>query len=136
MTADREFLGKGWRFPVAINLTGGISTSAYEENVRESIFVILGTAPGERLKRPGFGCRIHDLMFAPNNHVTAALAEHYCEEALLKYEPRISDVAVKALPSQTELNRLDIRILYMVGDLNDKRNFVYPFYLRHPDEEA
>jgi len=47
MPNDREFLGRGWRFPVAINLTGGISNSALEENVRESIFVILGTATGE-----------------------------------------------------------------------------------------
>lgn len=136
MATDREFLGKGWRFPVAINLTGGVSSSAYEENVRESIFVILGTAPGERVKRPEFGCRIHDLMFHPNNHVTAALAEHYCEEALLKFEPRITNVEVVAGPSSTEPNRLDIRISYSVGDDNDPRNLVYPFYLRQPDEEA
>ncbi len=135
MASDREFLGKGWRFPVAINLTGGVSTSALEENVRESVFIILGTAPGERLKREHFGCRIHDLMFAPNNHVTAALAEHYCEEALRKFEPRIDDVEVKALPSRDEPNRLDIRISYAVKDSNDKKNLVYPFYLRQPDEE-
>jgi phage baseplate assembly protein W len=63
---------------------------ALEENVRESIFIILGTAPGERVQRKDFGCRIHDLMFEPNNYVTAARAEYYCEEALYKYEPRIS----------------------------------------------
>lgn len=136
MAADREFLGKGWRFPVAVNLTGGISTSAYEENVRESIFIILGTAPGERLNRPEFGCRVHDLMFAPNNYVTAALAEHYCEEALLKFEPRIRNVEVKAAPNRQEANRLDVRISYMVGDTNNQRNLVYPFYLREPDEEG
>lgn len=136
MSSGREFLGKGWRFPVAINLTGGLSTSANEENVRESIFIILGTAPGERIKRPTFGCRIHDLMFAPNNHVTAALAEHYCEEALLKFEPRIENVGVSARPSQSEPNRLDIRIMYTVKGANDKRNLVYPFYLRQPDEDA
>lgn len=135
MSSGREFLGKGWRFPVAVNLTGGISASALEENVREAIFIILGTAPGERLMRPGFGCRIHDLMFAPNNYVTAALTEHYCEEALLKFEPRIRNVEVSATPSSTEPNRLDIRISYSVGDSNDKRNLVYPFYLRQPDEE-
>jgi hypothetical protein len=135
MSSGREFLGKGWRFPVAINLTGGISSSAYEENVRESIFIVLGTAPGERLMRPEFGCRIHDLMFSPNNYVTAALAVHYCEEALLKFEPRIRNVQVTANPSTTEPNRLDIRIAYSVGDSNDRRNLVYPFYLRQPDEE-
>ncbi|ACY16109.1 GPW/gp25 family protein [Haliangium ochraceum] len=135
MSAGREFLGKGWRFPVAINLTGGISSSNLEENVRESIFIILGTAPGERLMRPAFGCRIHDLMFAPNNYVTAALSEHYCQEALLKFEPRIRNVAVEAAPSSAEPSRLDIRISYAVGDTNDRRNLVYPFYLRQPDEE-
>lgn len=136
MASDREFLGKGWRFPVAVNLTGGISASAHEENVRESIFIILGTAPGERIKRPEFGCRIHDLMFAPNNYVTAALCEHYCEEALLKFEPRIKNVKVTAEPSAPEPNRLDIRISYTVDDSNNERNLVYPFYLRQPDEEG
>lgn len=135
MASGREFLGKGWRFPVAINLTGGISSSAYEENVRESIFIILGTAPGERLMRPQFGSRIHDLMFSPNNNMTAALAVHYCEEALLKFEPRIRNVKVTARPSANEPNRLDIRVSYAVGDSNDRRNLVYPFYLRQPDEE-
>lgn len=136
MATDREFLGRGWRFPVAVNLTGGVSTSAVEENIRESIFIILGTAPGERLNRPQFGCRIHDLMFAPNNAVTAALAEHYCEEALYKFEPRIDDVDVSARPNPSESNRLDIRINYFIAETNDERNLVYPFYLRQPDEEG
>lgn len=136
MSSGREFLGKGWRFPVAINLTGGVSSSAHEENVRESMFIILGTAPGERLSRPNFGCRIHDLMFAPNNPVTAALAEYYCEEALLKFEPRIDNIAVSARPSTEEPSRLDIRISYTIKGTNDKRNLVYPFYLREPDEDV
>ena len=136
MATDREFLGRGWRFPVAVNLTGGVSSSAHEENIRESIFIILGTAPGERLNRPQFGCRIHDLMFAPNNNVTAALAEHYCEESLFKFEPRIADVEVVAIPNAAESNRLDIRISYFVAETNDERNIVYPFYLRKPDEES
>ena len=67
MANDRDFLGKGLRFPVSINLNGGVSSSQLEENVRQSIFIILGTAPGERINRPEFGCQIHDLMFAPNN---------------------------------------------------------------------
>lgn len=132
--ADRAHLGKGWRFPVAINLTGGLSSSSLEENVRESIFIVLGTAPGERVQRPKFGCRIHDLMFDPNNVITAARAEYYCEEALLKYEPRLEDVTVKAQPSTSEPNRLDIRITYKIIGQTHEKNLVYPFYLRRPDE--
>ena len=69
MSNEKDFLGKGLRFPVSINLNGGVSSSQLEENVRQSLFVILGTAPGERVNRPRFGCMIHDLMFAPNNPV-------------------------------------------------------------------
>src|SRR5688572_10223168 len=133
---SREFLGKGWRFPVSVNLTGGLSSSAFEENVRQSIFIILGTAPGERVMRPDFGCRIHDLMFAPNNDVTSVRAAYYCEEAIYKYEPRIAEVEVQALPNPVEPNRLDINIAYVIAGSNDKRNLVYPFYLRSADEEA
>ena len=134
--SDKEYLGKGWRFPVAINLTGGVASSAYEENIRESIFIILGTAPGERIKRPEFGCEIHELMFSPNNPTTASLAEHYCEEALIKWEPRIEDVRASATPNKDEPNRLDIRISYVVAETNDERNVVYPFYLRTPEKEG
>ena len=134
MSDDRSFLGKGWRFPVAINLTGGIASSSLEENIRESIFIILGTAPGERVQRKDFGCRIHDLMFEPNNYVTAARAEYFCEEALYKYEPRIDEVTVKAEPNAAEPNRLDIKINYTIIGQPHAKNLVYPFYLRQPDE--
>ena len=134
MPNDREFLGRGWRFPVAVNLTGGISSSSLEENVRESIFVVLGTATGERVNRPDFGCRIHDLMFAPNNDETAARAEFYCMEAIYLFEPRIEEVTCKAFPSKDEPNRLDVRITYVIAGKSDKKNLVYPFYLLKPED--
>jgi hypothetical protein len=135
MSNDRDFLGKGLRFPVSINLNGGVSTSQLEENVRQSIFIILGTAPGERINRPDFGCRIHDLMFAPNNDITAARAEVYCEEAIYKSEPREERVSCRAMPNQDAPNRLDLRIEYVIAGKNEKRNLVYPFYLKDEDEE-
>ena len=136
MSNDKDFLGKGLRFPVSINLNGGVSTSQYEENVRQSLFVILGIAPGERISRPRFGCRIHDLMFAPNNVLTSARAEVYCEEAIYKYEPRVSKVKCTAQANPDEPNRLDIRIEYVIAGKNDKRNLVFPFYLKTEEEES
>lgn len=135
MSNEKDFLGKGLRFPVSINLNGGVSSSQLEENVRQSLFVILGTAPGERVSRPRWGCRIHDLMFAPNNPVTAARAEVYCEEAIYKFEPRIEKVSCRALPNPDEPNRLDIRIQYVIVGKNVERNMVFPFYLRTEEEQ-
>ena len=136
MPDHRDFLGKGVRFPVSVNLNGGVSSSTLEENVRQSIFIILGTAPGERINRPDFGCRIHDLMFAPNNDITAARAEVYCEEAIYKYEPRVEKVVCTANPNADQPNRLDVRIEYVIAGKNDKRNLVFPFYLRDEDEAS
>lgn len=132
---NREHLGKGLRFPVSVNLTGGISSSQYEDNVRQSLFIILGTAPGERVMRPEFGCRIHDLMFAPNNDITSARARYYCEEAIYKFEPRVADVTVSTSIGTNEANRLDIHIEYQLTNSSKVLNLVYPFYLRNPDDE-
>src|ERR1700761_6844422 len=136
MPNDRDFPGRGLRFPVSINLNGGVSSSQLEENVRQSIFIILGTAPGERIRRPQFGCHIHDLMFAPNNDLTAARASIYCEEAIYKLEPRVEKVSCRAQPHPDEPNRLDIRIEYVIAGKNDKRNLVFPFYLKNEDDEV
>ena len=135
MANDRDFLGKGLRFPVSVNLNGGVSSSALDENVRQCIFIILGTAPGERINRPDFGCQIHDLMFAPNNPLTSAMAAVFCEEAIYKFEPRVHEVHCQANPNADEPNRLDIRIEYVIAGKNVKRNLVFPFYMKNDEDE-
>jgi phage baseplate assembly protein W len=135
MAGNRAFLGKGWRFPVDIDRTGGVSVSIYEESIRDAIYIILGTAPGERRMRPQFGCLIHDLVFAPNNPNTCGLAAHYCEDALNKFEPRIKKVKAKARPAPDEPNKILIDIEYTVIANTTKRNLVYPFYLKSEAEK-
>jgi phage baseplate assembly protein W len=130
----RAQLGCGWRFSVDVNRQGGVATSSGEELVRESITIVLGTAPGERVMRPQFGCEIHELLFAPNNANTAGLAAHYCVEALTKFEPRITDVQADATPSEDEPNKLLIHIRYRIRQTGTVQSLVYPFYLRRSDE--
>lgn len=134
MTAN-NFLGKGWRFPVDIDRTGGVSVAVHEETIRDSIFIILGTAPGERLMRPDFGCDIHDLVFSPNNPTTCGLASHYCAVALRKFEHRITKVNVRARPAPDEPNKIMISIDYTVVATQTTRNLVYPFYLKTAEEQ-
>ncbi len=130
----RNFLGKGWKYPVEVDRAGGIALSEQDESIRQSIHIILGTAPGERVMRPTFGCSIHDLVYAPNNLNTASLAAHFAIEALTKWEPRIEDVEASADPNRDDANRLDINIRYKVRATNSSRNLVYPFYIRRSDE--
>jgi len=128
MTAD--FLGIGWRFPIGLDARGTqIAQAPYEESVRQAIWIILGTARGERVLRPDFGCGIHDLVFAVNNATTAGLAAQAVGQALILWEPRIDVLDVQVTPKPDEANALLIRIDYRVRSTNTRFNLVYPFYL-------
>jgi phage baseplate assembly protein W len=134
MVSEGGVLGRGWRYPVDVNRNGGVAAASDDELIRQSIVILLGTAPGERVMRPHFGCEIHDLLFAPNNANTAGLAAHYCVEAMLKFEPRVSDVEADATPSRDEPNKLLIHLRYKVKATGSVHNMVYPFYLRKSEE--
>jgi len=111
---DKDFLGRGWNFPFGIDpATGNIAFSAYEENIRQCIGIIIGTRQGERQMLPQFGCRIHDLLFAPSNQYTAQQASKHVKEALEIWETRIQVLEVQSSfdPSGAIRVELSYRIL-------------------------
>ena|SRR5215813_8252115 len=125
-----EFLGKGWQFPVARDDSKErFAVAAYEESIRQGIQIILSTALGERVMRPDFGCAIHELVFAPNSAATQGMAEHHVSEALLRWEPRIEVLNVRAVASGEQEEELLISINYRVQMTDSRFNLVYPFYL-------
>jgi len=126
---SKEFLGVGWKFPVRVNAKGGISYSRREQDIEESIWLILGTVKGERLMRPDFGCGIHNLVFAPVNPTTIGDIEHHVMEALSKWESRIKVQEIEVEQDTAEPNKLLIRVDYRVLSTNSYANMVYPFYL-------
>ena len=133
MTAD--FLGRGWAFPLRTDATGSIALVGGERDVAESIRIILGTAPGERPMRPEFGCAIHDLVFAPADATTAGQLASGVRAALERWEPRIDLLDVTVRFDALDAGRLLIDIRYSLGEANDPRNLVFPFYVI-PDHES
>ena len=126
---DSDFLGVGITFPMELNELGKVKMSRYEEAVRQSVWIILGTAPGERLMRPDFGCGIHNLVFAPNSAATIGKVVSEVTSALIEWEPRIDVLDVNAAPDDNQANLLLIQISYQVRTTNNLFNLVYPFYL-------
>jgi len=129
--ADNPLVGRGWSFPVTVAGAGGIALSADEADIDEAIAIIIGTSPGERVMRPDFGCRIHELVFAPATGETLGLAERHVEEALGWWEPRVDirEVSATVDPLDHESGRLLITVSYVVRATKDERSLVYPFYL-------
>ncbi|MCK4820670.1 GPW/gp25 family protein [bacterium] len=125
----KEFLGKGWKFPVNADSKGQISMSEYEQDIRESIWIILSTSKGERLMRPEFGCGIHDFVFASINMSILTLIENSVRESLTLWEPRIEVMSVRVSTEKMNEGKLMINIDYKVRTTNNPFSLVYPFYL-------
>jgi phage baseplate assembly protein W len=127
---SRTFLGKGWKFPVMTGLDLRIQTSSYEENIRESIMIILGTKKGERVMRPDFGCGINNFVFESINSLVLGQIKSSIVEALTRYEPRIELIDIAISDKGMNNGILDINISYIVISTNNRFNLVYPFYIR------
>jgi hypothetical protein len=129
---DRKaFLGRGWAMPVALDpRTGLVAGVAYEEDIRQSILIILETAPGERVMRPSFGCGIHELVFAAVDSTTLQRVRSTVEEALRRCEARIDVLAVNVDEAAITEGQLLVEIEYRVRKTNQLGNLVFPFYFR------
>src|ERR687885_753265 len=124
MTAD--VLGTGWAFPPRIDARGRLALARRERDVEEAIRIILLTPKGQRVMRPEFGCRIHDLAFAPNNGSLMGLASYYVEEALNMGGPgmRVEEVEAGVDPPPPERRLIDTR--YQIKPTADRRSLVFP----------
>lgn len=130
MTDPTTFIGRGWPFPVRPDpLLGRLDWSAHEEKVRQSLWLILSTAPGERPMRPDFGCGVHELVFQANAVAFHGVVTQRVRAALNRWEPRVDvlDVTVEA-PIGAD-NVLLVRVAYRLRANNAAGNLVYPFYL-------
>ena len=127
---SKAFLGRGWKFPVGVDpASGRIAMSEFEQDIRESIRIILSTAPGERVMRPDFGCGIHDLAFAPISRATLGLFESRVRDSIIQFESRIEIVSLDFDTSEARNGRLIINFKFRVRETNHEFNLVFPFYL-------
>lgn len=132
VTGERkDFLGRGWAMPVALDpRTGFVESVAYETDIRQSILIILETAPGERVMRPNFGCGIHEMVFTELDSTTLQRIRSTVEESLRRCEARIDVLGVVVDETATTEGKLLIEVEYRVRKTNQTGNLVFPFYFR------
>lgn len=128
-----DVIGKRVSFPIRLNDRNRFTLIGGDQAIRQSIYLIVHTVPGERVMRPEFGCEIHSLIFAPANQETAILAERYVREALTRWEPRIILEDVYVEPGNTTWGELVVNIAYRIRGDHNVRSLVYPYYL-NPQE--
>ncbi len=124
-----DFVGNGFAWPLQVDHTGSLRLTQGVTGLDDAIRVVLMTAPGERLMRPQFGCRIWELSFEPVTANLLGLISQAVRDALAQWEPRIEVEDVSPVQDEVDPGTVRISIVYKVRATNDRRNLVYPFYV-------
>lgn len=131
MEIDKAFLGTGWSFPPEFHKHDGevkLKTVTAEEDIRESLTILLSTMPGERVMQPAYGCRLKAMLFENINESTETEIRDVIERAVLFFEPRITLDGVEVEAENLHEGRIDIKLAYTIRTTNTRSNIVYPFY--------
>jgi hypothetical protein len=126
-----RFLGRGWCFPPAFDLKSkNIKMVSGEEDIKESLWILLATTPGERVMEPDYGCGINAMMFESIDLSSKTRIKSLVEKAILFYEPRVDLQEVNVLTDDYLQGLLKIELTYTIIATNTRGNMVYPFYLQ------
>lgn len=127
---EKEFLGSGWGFPVTFTVANHrVRVSKYEQNINESIHIILQTYMGERIMNPQFGSGLHNYMFKKIDETLKGDIMDSVKSILLDNEPRVKVLSV-SIDNYDVLNGLiSVIIDYQYIQTNTRHNYVFPFYL-------
>jgi len=130
MDIDLSFLGTGWHFPPEFSRRGQVSMVSAEEDIRQSLLILLGTTPGERVMQPTFGCGLKSQVYENINESTITILKDLIKRAILFFEPRVILHSIEIDQSSSYEGYLRIHLHYSIISTNTRHNIVYPFYFR------
>ena len=129
MAVDKSFLGTGWAFPPEFDhLSKTVCMVGEEEDIQESLTILLGTSPGERVMQPTYGCGLRAMVFETITESTVTEIKDIIERAILFFEPRITLTSIDIETVNSADGFLKITLEYTVRATNSRSNMVYPFY--------
>jgi uncharacterized protein len=113
---------QGFAYPLQISDAAGriAAERDYERYVRNLIYQVLLTRPGERINRPTFGGGVRSLVFAPLSEETASIARTAIQAALTEWLDAfiaVEEIKVEVTPPST----LTVTVIYLIRQTNERR---------------
>ena len=128
---EKEFLGSGWSFPVTFSAGNYcLELTKFEQNINESIDIILQTTMGERFMQPDFGSGLQKFFFRKMDETLKGEIRDTVMVSLLNNEPRINVLDVEISFSDLLNGFIEILITYEFNKTNTRHNYVFPFYIK------
>ncbi|MEM7369913.1 MAG: GPW/gp25 family protein [Bacteroidota bacterium] len=130
MAKRKSFLGTGWGFPITFSKQPhcAVRMVSEEEDIKESLRILLSTHPGERILREDYGMSMEDLIFEPVTTNLLTYIEELIRRSILFYEPRINLEKINILQDELLEGKVKIELQYTVIRTNSRFNFVFPYY--------
>ncbi len=126
----KSFLGTGWGFPPSFDKgSQTLRMVSDEEDISQSLYIILSTTTGERVMNPKFGCNLHQITFKNLDETTRQEIISIIQEAVLNYEPRVTLNEVEVDMKNALDGLVEVTLHYTIRTINVRTNIVYPFYL-------
>lgn len=105
--------------PFSIDGRGRTATTEADDYVRDLIFQVLFTNPGERVNRPDFGCGLLQMVFMPNSDALATATQFLVQGALQRW---LSDVIqVEGVLISNEDASLVVEVVYLRRDTGERK---------------
>tara|TARA_B100001996_G_scaffold381293_1_gene370435 strand:- start:854 stop:1282 length:429 start_codon:yes stop_codon:yes gene_type:complete len=130
---SKAFLGRGWSFPPQFERSDEVlklQMVSLEEDIRESLAILLATLPGERVMQPSFGCGLNALVFDNVSQSSITKITDLVERAILFFETRITLENLEVLVDDESKGLIQIHLDYTIRTINTRSNYVYPFYFQ------
>lgn len=125
-----SFLGRGWSFPPTFSLAiKTVEMVEDEEDIRQSLQILLTTGLGERIMVPDYGCDLTTLNFDSITTSFTSYLKDLVKTAILYHEPRIKVEKIELSTDQAREGTVLISIDYIIRTTNTRTNYVYPYYI-------
>jgi len=126
---DRNFIGIGWSFPPQFDsVSKSVAMTSDEEDINNSLHILLSTIVGERVMNMSYGCNLDAMVFENLDTSTITYIKSKIETAILFYEARIELQKINMNTQNILEGVILIEIEYIISATNNRFNFVFPFW--------
>jgi len=95
-------------YPFRFDPAGRAAIATPDDHVRDLIYQVLFTSPGERVNRPDFGCGLRQLVFMPNSDALATATQFIVQGSLERWLADIIQVQFVRIRSQEETITVEV----------------------------
>ena len=131
LNRSKDYLGRGWSFPPSFDRTAkAVAMVTAEEDICQSLQILLSTSLGERVMQPDYGCNLQNLVFEPLSPTVSSTIKELVRSAIVYHEPRIKLMRLNLEQVDPYSGLVQLEVDYVIRSTNSRFSFVFPFYLQ------